>query len=318
MSRTGARGTGRGSVATVSLVVAALSVGVIVGLASPRGSTDDAAPTTTDANGTQLAADLATRDEWVAALADAAVSGRLEGMRVALLVTDGTDPAAVDEVEAALAAGGAVVVTTARLGSEWWDPAKSSFRGELANQVADTVEGADGRGATDVLEHAIVQAMVPGALPVGTTDPDANTDPDSAGGIDRQAVLLEVLARAEVVTIDQPADEGVEAFVIVSGGGPVGAGAAINAAASVWETYVGTTLVVFARQAEGGAVSVEDVLAETIASGADTPEPTRPSIVAMSSESLATAQVVMALVEQASGGTGVYGEAADFDLIAIP
>lgn len=311
MSARRARGRRGGGVATVALVAIALGVGLLVGLASPRGTTGSETAATDDADATRLTADLATKNEWVDALAEAAIAGRIEGMRVALVITAGTDPEAVDEVTTALVDGGAEVMTTAHLGAEWWDPAKSSFRGELANQVADTVAGAAGLGATDVLEHAIVQAMVPGAIPAGATDPEAGTDPEAADGIDRQAVLLEVLSRAEVVTIDRPATEGVDAVVIVSGGGPEGAGAAINAAATVWETYIGTSLIVIASDDDA-------VMKEAVEVGIETPRSTRPSIVAMSAQGPSAARVVLALVEQSFGGTGVYADADEFELIAVP
>lgn len=309
-------------VVTGALVASALGVGAIVGLAAPRGIQDDAVAFSSDPQFAQLTADLATRDDWVSALGDAAISGRIAGMRVVLLVADGTAAATVDEVSAALERGGATVESTAHLGVEWWDPARSSFRGELADQVSASVAGVDGLGSTDVLQHAIVQAIVPGALPQGATDPAPASDAtgtDSTGdGASRQQVLLEVLTRADILTVDHPVGEGVEALVIVSGDGPEGAGGTINAAASVWESYLGSTLVVVAGDSSVSGSAVPTTAADAVAAGADLPVSTRPSVVVIGERSLAAAQVVMALTEQAAGGTGVYGNVGGYRLIAVP
>jgi len=309
-------------VVTGALVASALGVGVLVGLAAPRGIEDGAASASPAPEVAQSIADLAARDEWVSALADAATAGRLNGMRVVMLVTDGASATTVDEVSTALAGGGATVESIVHLGVEWWDPARSTFRGELADQVSATVTGVEGLGATDVLEHAIVQAIVPGALPQGATDPAAATDTTGADpnvdGATRQQVLLEVLTRADILSVDHPAIDGVNALVIISGDGPEGAGVAVNAAASVWERYLGSTLVVVARDAAASDGGVPATAADAISAGDGVPASTRPSVVVIDGQGLAAAQVVMALTEQAAGGTGVYGNVGGFDLVAVP
>jgi len=309
-------------VVTGALVASALGVGVLVGLAAPRGIEDGAASASPAPEVAQSIADLAARDEWVSALADAATAGRLNGMRVVMLVTDGASATTVDEVSTALAGGGATVESIVHLGVEWWDPARSTFRGELADQVSATVTGVEGLGATDVLEHAIVQAIVPGALPQGATDLAAGTDTTGADpnveGATRQQVLLEVLTRADILSVDHPALDGVDALVIVSGDGPEGAGGAVNAAASVWERYLGSTLVVVAGDPDASDGGVPATAADAISAGEGLPASTRPSVVVIDEQGLAEAQVVMALTEQASGGAGVYGNVGGFDLIAVP
>lgn len=298
-------------------VVAALGVGVVIGLASPRGFEDESGAAASDSQQSQAAADIAASEAWASAVADAAVAGRLDGMRVALVVTDGTPTDTIDGVTTALADGGAVVVTTAHLGAEWWDPAKSSFRAELATQVSASVLGAEGLGATDVLEHAIVQAMVPGALPVGL-DGAGESGGEESVGIDRQEMLLEVLTRAKILTIDEPAVEGVDAVVFVSGAGPEGAGVAVNAAASVWEDYLGSTLIVVAPDPAADATALPATADEAVTAGGAEDEATRPSVVIVTEARHVAAQVVMALVEQSTGGTGVYGAVGDLSLIAVP
>jgi hypothetical protein len=314
-----------GRIVAGALVATALGVGVVIGLAAPRSQQADTSATP-NAQDAQLVADLATRDKWLTAVGDATVTRRIEGMRVALLITDGTDAETVAQVISALEQGGATVEATGRLGADWWDPARSSFRGELATQMSASMVGVDGLGATDVLQHAIVQAIVPGAKPGGTAK-SAGTDATGTNGVaegaSNQEVLLEVLNRANILTLDHPAAHGVDAFVLVTGEGPTGGGAVAAAAANVWEQYLGATEIVVAGNAAGtSGASASDAIpttaSETIAAAADTPAQTRPSVVLISEPTLAAAQIVMALKEQVSGGNGTYGTASGLAIVAVP
>ncbi len=313
-----------GRIVTGALVATALGVGVVVGLAAPNGKQTADVGASPGAQDAQLVADAATKSQWVEAIAESATSGRLEGIRVALVITDGTPEDAVDQVTAALSLGGATVAVTARLGADWWEPSRSSFRGELASQISGSVVGVDGLGSTQVLEHAIVQAMVPGALPRGAVAVSGFGAPaaDLAEGTSNHEVLLEVLTRAEILTLDRTAIDGVDAFVIVTGDGPAGAGAAVNASASVWEQYLSTTGIVVASKASATAGAASGTLpvtaSDAIAAGSDSPAATRPSVVVLSDPALASVQIVMALKEQATGGTGTYGTAAGLAIVAIP
>jgi len=313
-----------GRIVAAALVATALGVGVIVGLAAPRSQQAESTSATPSAQDAQLVAKLAKEDAWLTALADAAVARRIDGMRVALLIADGTPAAAVEQVTSALEHGGATIAATGRLGADWWDPSRASFRGELATQMSASVVGVDGLGATDVLEHAIVQAMVPGAQPGGTAQPpgtDAKGADGAVEGVPNQQVLLEVLTRAKILTLDHPATDGVDAFVIVAGEGPAGAGASVNAAAAVWEKYLGATEIVVAGESTSGSTTsaaLPATASEAIAAAADTPASTRPSVVLISEPKLAAAEIVMGLVEQHAGGSGAYGTAAGLDIVAVP
>lgn len=314
-----------GRIVAGALVATALGVGVVVGLAAPRSQQANTS-TTPNAQDAQLVADVATRDKWLTAVGDAAATRRIEGMRVALLITDGTSTETVAQVTSALEQGGATVEATGRLGADWWDPAKSSFRGELAMQMSASIVGIHGLGATDVLQHAIVQAMVPGAQPGGTAKSTATNATGAsrvAAGTSNQEVLLEVLNRANILTLDHAAAHGVDALVVVMGEGPKGAGAVVNAAATVWEQYLGATEIVAAGDAAGtsGASTLDAIpttASEAIAAAADTPATTRPSVVLISEPKLAAAEIVMALKGQQSGGYGTYGTASGLDIVAVP
>lgn len=313
-----------GRIVTGALVATALGVGVVVGLAAPRGLQEQTVGTTQGAQDAQLVAEVAARNAWLDAIAESATSSRLDGMRVALVITDGTPEDAVDQVTAALTQGGAKVAVTARLGADWWEPSRSSFRGELATQMSASVVGVGGLGSTQVLEHAIVQAMVPGAVPRGATTANGSDGSGDglAEGTSNNEVLLEVLTRAQILTLDTAASDGVDAWVIVTGDGPAGAGAAVNASASVWEQYLGATAIIVAptpNSASGASPqSLPAIASDAIAAGADAPPATRPSVVVLSDPALASVQIVMALKEQSLGGTGTYGMGAELAIVAIP
>lgn len=310
-----------GRIVSAALVVTALGVGVIVGLAAPRSQHAESTSATSTAQDASLLAEVAKKDTWLAAIANAAVDRRIDGMRVVLLITDGTPAGTVEQVASALKQGGATIAATGRLGADWWDPTRASFRGELATQMSASVVGVDGLGATDVLEHAIVQAMVPGATPGGAAEPSASTATGASGaveGVSNQEVLLEVLSRAKMLTLDHPAIGGVDAFVIVTGQGPEGAGATLNAAAAVWEKYLGATEIVVAGEADATSDAIPATAREAIAAAADTPTSTRPSVVVISEPKLAAAEIVMGLNEQHAGGSGTYGTATGLDIVAVP
>lgn len=312
-----------GRIVTGALVVTALGVGALVGLAAPKeqqGVAESSSPSAQDAG---LAAQVAARDQWVQSLTDAAVVGRVQGVRVALLITDGTDDATVVAVTDALARGGATVETTGRLGADWWDPNRQSFRGELATQMSASIVGVDGLGASGMLEHAIVQAMVPGALPTAEAGPTAGSVAQgTVDGASNQEVLLDVLTRAKILTLDHPADGGIDALVLVTDEGPEGSGAAVNATATVWEHYVGATEIVVQGESDAAAGSASGNLSGTAkdaaAAAVDTPTSTRPSVVVISEPAISTAEIVMALKEQVAGGSGAYGTAPGLDIVAIP
>lgn len=294
----------RGRAVTSALVALALGVGVVVGLAAPRSSPDAGEDTSPSASGVTQA-DLDAKQALITDLAVAAASQRVDGMRVAILVTPGTPAEDVTLVEDALALGGATVATTATMSADWWEPALSSFRAELAAQVSGTVVGVEGLGATDVIQHAIVQALVPGAVPRGTTVDGTEADAIAAGQ-QRQEVLLEVLKRAELMAADGTASDGVDALVIITAEGPEGAGAVLASAARVWETYVGISEIVVSGASADGSIA-----GDADAAAAEGPAPTRPSVVRLDrlsdSSEVMWAQVVLALVEQAQGGAGTYG-----------
>ena len=298
-----------------AFVVLALAVGVVVGLATPR---DVAAADVTPSAGhdTQDAlAQVAQRDAWLQEVAMASVAGRLDGTSVAILVADGASTDDVDQVVSALENAGAVVALEASVSADWWTPELAAYRGEIADQVIDSVVGVDDLPSTEVLQHAIVQALVPDAVPAGADAPgDVGVDfPSDGVAADHADVLLEVLTRSELLSVSKPATGPVDALVMVTADGPEGGGTMADAAASVWEQYVPATVVVVFSETESPTVATE-----AIAHGTTLATANRPSIVIASQAALTPPQLVFALVEQEAGGSGSYGTAEGLPLIASP
>ncbi|WP_291378562.1 copper transporter [Demequina sp.] len=298
-----------------AFLVLALSAGVLIGLAAPRGVDATKASPSAAADIEEALARVAQREAWLAEVVTASVSGRLEGAEIAILVADGASAADVDKVTTALKDAGATVALEAALSADWWTPELGAYRGEIADQVADSVIGAEGLPSTDVLQHAIVQALVPDAVPAGAEAPgDVGVEfPDDGVAADRTAVLFEVLTRSDLLAVSEAATGPVDALVIVTAQGPEGGGTMAGLAASVWEQYVSATLVVVFDNGEAPTVATE-----AITHGATVAITDRPSVVVATEESLMPAQVVLALVEQRDGGSGAYGAAQELALIAKP
>jgi len=305
----------RSRVVLAALVMLALAVGVVVGLATPRERavadvTPSAGQDTQDA-----LAQVARRDAWLQEVAMASVTGRLDGKSVAIVVAAGASADDVDQVVSALENAGATVGLEASMSADWWTPELAAFRGEIADQVTDSVVGVDGLPSTEVLQHAIVQALVPDAVPAGADAPgDVGVDfPSDGVAADRADVLLEVLTRSELLSVSQRATGPVDALVMVTADGPEGGGTLADVAASVWEQYVPATVVVVFGETESPTVATE-----AIAHGATLATANRPSIVIVTQAALTPPQLVFALVEQEAGGSGSYGTAEDLLLIASP
>ncbi len=317
-----------GRIAAGALMVIALAVGAIVGLASPR-QLSLGTSTAQDADASDVPRADA-RDDWLAALAPAAVQGRLDGVRVAVLVADGASPDAVGQVETALDAAGATEAVRVALSGDWWDPDLTTFRSELADQLGPSVEGAGGAAPAVLLQHAIVQALMAGATP----DPaagapaapqqgaeEAVTDLTGADGQSRAAVLLDALTRSGMLAVEGGVSVGadaapgaaVDAVIIVAGSGPEGGGVLIEQAAEVWELYVPASLVVVA--ADASASEMPSLAAEATGAALSAAPGREPSVLVTSVPSIATAQIVLSLREQLDGGHGSYGALKGFDAL---
>ncbi|PKQ17519.1 MAG: hypothetical protein CVT68_08110, partial [Actinobacteria bacterium HGW-Actinobacteria-8] len=260
-------------------------------------------------------AQVAQRDAWLQEVATASVTGRLEGQSVGVFVAHGASADDVDQVVSALENAGASVGFEASMSAEWWAPELAAFRGEIADQVIDSVVGVEGLPSTEVLQHAIIQALVPDAVPAGADAPgDVGVEfPSDGAAADRADVLLEVLTRSELLSVSKRATGPVDALVMVTGDGPEGGGTMADVAASVWKQYVPATMLVVFGETESPPVATE-----AIEHGATLATANRPSIVIATESALVPPQLVFALVEQGAGGSGSYGTAENLPLIASP
>lgn len=298
-----------------ALVVLALAVGLIAGTAMSSDESPTQATASDEGELAQVQAQVAQRDAWLEEVAAATVAGRLDEVSVAILVADGAVATDVDQVVTALEDAGATVDLQASLSADWWTPELAAFRGEIAEQLGESVVEADGLNSAEVLQHAIIQALVPGALSGGTDSPaDTGGNAESEDEVaDRAEVLLEVLTRSGLVTVETASTKPVDALVLVTADGPAGAGTVADLAASVWEHYVPATLLVVFDKGAAASIATEAMThGETVANT------NRPSVVIATEEILTAPQVVMALVEQRKGGTGWYGEGENLPLIASP
>jgi len=305
----------RSRVVLAALVILALAVGVVVGLATPRDAAEAYVTPSAGQDTQDALAQVAQRDAWLREVATASVAGRLDGQSVAILVADGASAEDVDQVAAALEDAGAGVGLEASVSADWWTPELAAYRGEIADQVKESVVGVDGLPSTEVLQHAIVQALVPDAVPAGADAPgDVGVDfPSDGVAADRADVLLEVLTRSGLLSVSKGATGPVDALVMVTADGPEGGGTLADLAASVWEQYVPATVMVVFGETESHTVATEAIThGETLAIA------NRPSIVIATEPALVPPQVVFALVEQAAGGAGAYGTAENMPLIAAP
>lgn len=306
--------------ATTAAIIAALAIGVVVGLAAPRDvDAKPAASGTTSATPMQPGADA---EQWLADLAPASTQGRLDGMRVALVATATATDDDRSAVEYVLTDAGATVAVIATLGEEWWDAQWGTFRGELADNLTGVVQGAADASPQMLLSHAIAQALMPGALPAGTTaSPEGSPDDpivlDGSPELQPTDVIRTSLERAEILVIDSaesltedasgapttPAP--IDAIVLVTGEGPEGGGIVAARAVAIWELYVPITVIVVAHGDTANAP--HPTAAEIIDTIDEASAQERPSVVLATQPVLLGPQVVFGLIEQRDGGHGVYG-----------
>lgn len=298
-----------------ALIVMALAVGFVAGTATPRDQEATRVTSTGGQAADEALAQVAVLEDWLMNVSAAAIAGRLDGVSVGVLVADGAEAEDVEAVTQALKSAGAQVGLEASLSAEWWTPELASFRGEIADQVAQSVVGAEGLSSTELLQHAIIQALVPGAVPADVAGQgDVQAEPgEGVVAADGAEVLLEVLTRSGLLTVDRAAEAPVSALVVVTADGPEGAGTIAAVAAGAWENYVPATLIV-----TFGSATAPSVATDAISQGEALAADARPSVVVATEPSLVDAQVVLAVVEQLDGGAGSYGIGENLDLIAQP
>ena len=225
------------------------------------------------------------------------VDATLTDRRVVLVALPGADPAAVSGTREALSSGGATVTGTIEVDDAWTDAASDAVLDSLAAQLVSsgaTLPDTDGyeRGAI-VLASAVLDAAP-------TRNDEASTATATA------------FAESDLLTLAEPLRGTAELAVVVAGD-PVGddgeAGrrlGALTALAAAFDTEgAGAVLAGPPPSAtEGGvvqAVRADADLAATL------------STVDMVQLSSGRTSTVLALAEQAAGGTGHYGAVGEVD-----
>jgi len=304
-------------VSIVSIFMA-LAVGIVLGAGPLKEGIGNGLTEQTSAlraEKTQLRTELdaekrgtAARDAFSAAVAPAIMRGALTGKVVALVVAPGADADLVKNTTAALAAAGAKVGSTITLTDAWADPAKRTFRGTLANQLAALVKAPLAANSPDQLAATVLARSILG----GTDQSTVRVDPSASAALDG-------LLAGDLVKVSP--DQIVPSSGVVFLGGPV-KGATPQDTEARLATYV---QLARSLDAAGSGVVVATVSNTTDATlSADLVAAVRKDSDAVKVAStvddgdlpMGQTTLVLALAQQYSGGLGQYGLAADAKAIA--
>ena len=304
-------------VSIVSIFMA-LAVGIVLGAGPLKEGIGNGLTEQTSAlraEKTQLRTELdaekrgtAARDAFSAAVAPAIMRGALTGKVVALVVAPGADADLVKNTTAALATAGAKVGSTITLTDAWADPAKRTFRGTLANQLAALVKAPLAANSPDQLAATVLARSILG----GTDQSTVRVDPSASAALDG-------LLAGDLVKVSP--DQIVPSSGVVFLGGPVKGSTPPDTEARL------ATYVQLARSldAAGSGVVVATVSNTTDATlSADLVAAVRKDSDAVKVAStvddgdltMGQTTLVLALAQQYSGGLGQYGLAADAKAIA--
>lgn len=307
-------------VVSLAAVLVALAVGVVLGSGPMRTAVvgeigNEVERLESELSQSQAQLDAA-RDQseigesFVDQAAPLLIEGTLTDARVALVLVNGPDSAAVDAQRDLLVQAGGTVVSTTALSPSWVDPGQAAFRAALAEQMVDNVVGVEATQSPDrVLAHALAQALMPSLALADVQEDDLDLDtgfPDADSATDRSAVLTDLLTEADLV--DATLTDGADAVVLIVG--DVQGEAAEDAGASSRVSQLHAQLAGILAEYEaavvvaGGAQSTEDVPT------AVQNQPDIASTVSSVTDALShfgRYATVLALAEQRTGGQGHYG-----------
>ncbi len=304
-------------VSIVSIFLA-LAVGIVLGagpLKEDIGTRLTEQMTALRAEKAQLRTDLdaekrgtAARDTFSSTVAPAIKKDRLAGKTVALVIAPGTDADLVKNTTASLAAAGAKVGSTVTLTDAWADPAKRTFRNNLAGQLAGLVKAPLGASNPDQLAATVLAR----AILTGTDQSTERLDPSASAALDglKAGDLVKVapdqiIPSSSVVFLGGPVkgstqqdtDARLAAYVqLVRSLDAVGSGAVVATVSNTTDRTMSADLVAAVRKDPDAAK-----VASTV-DDADLP--------------MGQTTLVLALAQQYAGGGGQYGLAADAKAIA--
>jgi Copper transport outer membrane protein, MctB len=299
-------------VSIVSIFLA-LAVGIVLGagpLKEDLGNTLTRELTQLRQDKTGLRADLTAaqkgigaRDTWAEAVSPTVVRGTLAGKTVAVVVAPGADGGVVKDTVATLAAAGAKVGSTTTLSDAWVDPAKRTFRNNLANQLSTLVKVPGGASSPDSLPGAVLSRAI-------LSDSDRATSRLEPGA----SQALDGLRTGDLLDISP--DQITPASSVVMVGGPV-KGTTPEDTASRLAGYVqlaraldsGGAGAVVVTAADSSNPAVAGQLVTAVRKDGDATKGV--STVDDPGVPMGQATLAQALAEQYAGGVGQYGVAAD-------
>lgn len=301
-------------------VFMALAIGVVLGAGPLKESIGDTLTSQVqglrdDKEALQQAVDnrdaaLAHRDEAITALGGSVTAGTLAERSVAVLALPGAVAADVEAVSAQLGEAGATVASTVAVQPLWSEPDEESSRADLAD--------------------ALVQYLRPPPPPA-----DLGTDAEmaallsravlSTGGGERDAdgqTVLDALVAAELVTVQEDEPRRADLAVLVTGAPADAAGAGDDEWAEA-ETASTLALALAADGASDGAVLTappssvtQDGVVASLRGDADVAGAV--STVDVLDTPVGRVAVVLAVVEQSTGGVGHYGVGGDASGVLPP
>jgi len=304
-------------VSIVSIFLA-LAVGIVLGagpLKEDIGNRLTEQTTALRAEKTQLRAELAAekrgtaaRDTFSTSVAPAIAKDRLAGRTIALVIVPGTDADLVKNATASVVSAGAKVGSTITLTDAWADPAKRTFRNNLASQLADLVKAPLAANSPDQLAASVLARTILG----GNDQSTRVVDPSATAA-------LEGLKAGDLIKVSPDQITSSSAAVLL--GGPV-KGSTQQDTDSRLATYV---QLVRALDAAGSGVVVATVSnttdralsAELVAAVRKDADAVKvASTVDDADLPMGQTTLVLALAQQYAGDHGQFGLASDAKAIA--
>ena len=243
------------------------------------------------------------RDAFVDGVTPELLQGRLSGKTVSVVVAPGADAEMVKQTTAVLTGAGARVGSTVTLNEAWTDPAKRTFRDNLATQLAALVKAPGGLSTPEMLPGTVLARAL-------LTQSERPTDKLDTGA----AQALDGLKAGDLLTVTSDTVVPASSAVLVAG--PVKGSNEEDTAART------ATLVSLAKALDAGGSGT--VVTSTV--NAENPQSTGALVAAVrgdgdaskaistvddGDQSIGALPLVQSLVEQYAGRSGHYGLGSD-------
>jgi hypothetical protein len=293
-------------------VALAVLLGAAVGPSTPAGDLQaqrDAARAELSA----AQAELARGEQYFEESASILLAGALEGQTVVTLAVATPDEAAVAGLHERIVQASGAATPSVALGSAWTDPGQVTFRDSLADSLRASVVGVPDEAQTSqVLAHALAQAIFPGVFPEGTDPAEVELAvglPSDSNAVDRSQVLWQILLDSDLVD----GESGIRGTSLVIASG---AWSSDEATAADESAELLTLAEILSQYAAGTVVAgVADAPDELASVLADSPIAARVSTVTNAFTKIGSVGVAAALAEHIGGGVGHYGPGGEGRLL---